>query len=368
MTRLFLILLSIVSVCAQRTPVKVNGSVVNNPNLTNTASVTWSVAGGNVSGTAKDTIWTNSAGIVELIGDTNFIFSPGTYSGYAPNVTVRTQLNIGSSGVYLAAPATTLRIQSPVKVSSSTPGKAVPIELDNTNTLGDSLSLALSVQGTNITTLDSAVQFGGTAWEWWIYSRNISGTLSPQVTAYSQGDMVLGFASLIAAGATNGFLHIPSIADTPTGAPYFSDQYHTPIVFDRTSNRLWAYNTNWFDTCGQVLLLTSDAAIDQYILVKYGTDANHVDVCGAANIPMGVAMTSASGGSQALRVMLLNGTVFKLNTAGTVTFGTILEPASNGKVQSITGGVGTHYGVGRALETATNRVFNAQILFFKQQI
>lgn len=51
MIRFVLLFLSCVAIVAQRTPVKVNGQTVNNPNLTNTPSITWSTSGANLIGT-----------------------------------------------------------------------------------------------------------------------------------------------------------------------------------------------------------------------------------------------------------------------------------------------------------------------------
>lgn len=65
---LAVLLLCAVTVPAQRTPFKVNGTVVNNPNLTNTASITWTIVGPDVRGTSLggsgDTLWTNDNGTI----------------------------------------------------------------------------------------------------------------------------------------------------------------------------------------------------------------------------------------------------------------------------------------------------------------
>lgn len=55
MTRLLFLLITcttLTTVVAQRTPLKVNGAVVNNPNFTNSPSVTYAVNGADVSATA----------------------------------------------------------------------------------------------------------------------------------------------------------------------------------------------------------------------------------------------------------------------------------------------------------------------------
>lgn len=83
MIKCALLLLSCLTIFAQRTPLSVNGTVVNNPNFTNTASVTWSVTGPNIRGTASagsDSFWTNSsvaAGSIQPVGGSN-VYMPGT--------------------------------------------------------------------------------------------------------------------------------------------------------------------------------------------------------------------------------------------------------------------------------------------------
>lgn len=83
MIKCALLLLSCLTIFAQRTPLSVNGTVVNNPNFTNTDSVTWSVAGPNIRGTASagsDSFWTNSSvasGSIQPVGGSN-VYMPGT--------------------------------------------------------------------------------------------------------------------------------------------------------------------------------------------------------------------------------------------------------------------------------------------------
>lgn len=84
MRLLLFLLLSCETLLAQRTPLRINGVVVSNPNLTNSASVTYSVNGTNITATAAggggDAFWTNSAtqpAAIQPIGGTN-VFAPGT--------------------------------------------------------------------------------------------------------------------------------------------------------------------------------------------------------------------------------------------------------------------------------------------------
>ncbi|MGN6200033.1 hypothetical protein [Humibacter sp.] len=72
-------------------------------------------------------------------------------------------------------------------------------------------------------------------------------TLVAQVEFYSSakidGRLVVGTAAL-ATTATDGFLHIPSMAGAPTGTP-IAMTGTAPIVYDTTNNKLWIYNGAW---------------------------------------------------------------------------------------------------------------------------
>jgi hypothetical protein len=64
-----------------------------------------------------------------------------------------------------------------------------------------------------------------------------------RLQADNQGNVALGTAAL-ATSATNGFLHLTSMAGTPSGVPTaFTGR--VPLVYDTGANRLWAYNGGW---------------------------------------------------------------------------------------------------------------------------
>lgn len=101
-----------------------------------------------------------------------------------------------------------------------------------------------------------------------------------------------------------------------------------------------------------VVTLTSSAAIAVGQLLKFGADAAHVDVCGAADTPVGFALQAASGAGVDINVQLL-GTARPVPLVGiasaAITHGAYLEPAASGRVQTLGGGVGTHHVVGMCL-------------------
>lgn len=107
---------------------------------------------------------------------------------------------------------------------------------------------------------------------------------------------------------------------------------------------------------GCVAKLTDAAIALRNVLVKIGSDISHVAVTTAGTeIPLGVVNDEASAAEENVNVILLGqkqGTV--LMVASTViTAGDLLQAAANGKVAPVgTGGAGTYYIVGRALNAA----------------
>lgn len=100
----------------------------------------------------------------------------------------------------------------------------------------------------------------------------------------------------------------------------------------------------------------SDGAIAQYALVKMGSDASHVAPAATVDSPYGVALDAAAGAGVAVRVALLSGgceAPLKMISNAAISAGALLEAsATAGKVQTLTGSVGTHHVIGRALSAA----------------
>jgi hypothetical protein len=98
-----------------------------------------------------------------------------------------------------------------------------------------------------------------------------------------------------------------------------------------------------------------DAAItERYLLCKIGSAADRVAICGAADTPIGVVTDEAAAAGDLVNVNPLGtsrGTQ-RMVASGAITQGVLLEPAANGRVQTLGAGVGTHHVVGRALDAA----------------
>lgn len=104
---------------------------------------------------------------------------------------------------------------------------------------------------------------------------------------------------------------------------------------------------------GCVSKLTDAAIALRNVLVKIGSDISHVAVTTAGTeIPLGVVNDEATGAEETVNVQLLGskqGTVLMV-AASPITAGDLLQAAADGKVAPVgTGGNGTYYIVGRAL-------------------
>jgi hypothetical protein len=109
-------------------------------------------------------------------------------------------------------------------------------------------------------------------------------------------------------------------------------------------------------TTGNITKLTDAAITERYRLAKVGSDANHVAVAGAADLPIGVITDEAAAAEAEVNVFLLGGgqgTILMV-ASGSISQYDYLEPAANGRVQTKGGGAGTHYVVGRALNAASS--------------
>lgn len=110
MIRLLLLFVSAVTLFAQRTPLKVNGSVVNNPNFINSPSLTWTIVGQDITGTAAggpggDTIWTNDNGTISAsstAGNGTNAFRVNAATTHTSGNLVEVQNN-GTNAVYVTA-------------------------------------------------------------------------------------------------------------------------------------------------------------------------------------------------------------------------------------------------------------------------
>lgn len=98
----------------------------------------------------------------------------------------------------------------------------------------------------------------------------------------------------------------------------------------------------------------------RHLLVKAGGDADHVALCGAANLPVGVTDDQPAAADDPVNVRLLGSSdqTVRMIAATAIATETDVYAAANGFVQALPGSVGTYYKVGRTkavgLAIATN--------------
>ncbi len=106
---------------------------------------------------------------------------------------------------------------------------------------------------------------------------------------------------------------------------------------------------------GCITKLANAAQATRHVLVKIGSDIDHVAVTTACTeIPLGVTDDEADAAEDRINVQILGQKKGTILIVGTATEGDMLEAAGSGKAVTLTGGAGAHYIIGRALNTATD--------------
>lgn len=99
----------------------------------------------------------------------------------------------------------------------------------------------------------------------------------------------------------------------------------------------------------------ADAALAvPYLLVKHGSDGNHIAACGASDIPFGVAQEDPAAAEDPLTVEILGLSKRSLLMVASeaITVGEAVFTAASGKVQNLPVAAGTYYQVGYAMTAA----------------
>lgn len=111
---------------------------------------------------------------------------------------------------------------------------------------------------------------------------------------------------------------------------------------------------------GRETYLADAALTARYLLVKVGSDVNHVALCGAADIPFGVCLdmnpTTDTDTSYPLRVDLLglNEDTERMIASAAIAAGDMVSAAASGKIQTLPATTGTYYIIGRAKTAAAS--------------
>ena len=99
----------------------------------------------------------------------------------------------------------------------------------------------------------------------------------------------------------------------------------------------------------------ADAAIaTQNLLVKFGSDADHIAVAGASDVPLGVCIdTPDAGDSVGVDLLGLGSLTKRVVASAEIVVGAELAAAAGGKVVTLPTDAGTYYVVGRAFTAAS---------------
>lgn len=152
------------------------------------------------------------------------------------------------------------------------------------------------------------------------------------------------------------------------------------VLASAWANRKQGYGGPLFANVGEgthedaISKLTDAALASRYLLVKKGSDDNHIAItAGNTDVPMGVCTDEASAAEEYVAVALLGGgarTTRKMIASEAFAVGDPVYGAANGKVQNTpAGSSGVHYMVGRALTAASGDgvVFEVQTVCPIQQ-
>lgn len=96
--------------------------------------------------------------------------------------------------------------------------------------------------------------------------------------------------------------------------------------------------------------LRADAAHSKrYLLVKHGTDENHLAVCGASDWPLGVCPDQPAAAEDPAACAALGATLgtMLMQASEALAITDEVYTAANGEVQNLPAGAGTYYKVGR---------------------
>lgn len=99
----------------------------------------------------------------------------------------------------------------------------------------------------------------------------------------------------------------------------------------------------------------ADGAYGRYLLVKVGSDANHIALAGVADIPLGAIDDESTAAEDLLNVCLLGARkeTILLQPSAAIAAGDYVVAAANGQARTLPAAAGTYYIIGRALTTVS---------------
>lgn len=133
--------------------------------------------------------------------------------------------------------------------------------------------------------------------------------------------------------------------------------FHAPLGFlNAFSGRQALFLANIGETTneGSKSFKTDAAIATRHLLYKKGSDADHIAVCGASDIPIGTVPDEADAAEIDIEVCLLgiHSCTRLMIASEAIAMGVAVYTAANGKIQDLPAGAGTYYQVGYALTAA----------------
>jgi hypothetical protein len=103
-----------------------------------------------------------------------------------------------------------------------------------------------------------------------------------------------------------------------------------------------------------ITLLTDEVVGTRHLLGKIGSDAGHVAVAGASDIPLGVITDEAaqSGSPVSVEILGISERTLPGVASAAIAAGAFVVPAAGGKLRTLPTAAGTYHIVGRALSAA----------------
>jgi len=106
---------------------------------------------------------------------------------------------------------------------------------------------------------------------------------------------------------------------------------------------------------GSITKLVDAALTTRYLLVKFGTDVDHIAANGASDRPLGICTDEAAAAEDPVNVNLLGSAkeTQKVVASEAIAYDVDVFTAASGKVQTEPVVAGTYYKVGRSMQAAS---------------
>ncbi len=105
---------------------------------------------------------------------------------------------------------------------------------------------------------------------------------------------------------------------------------------------------------GNITKFAEAAITERYLIGKVGGAVDRVAVAGAGDAPLGVITDEAGAMGDPVNVALLGSSrgTLRMVASAAIAQGSLVEPTTGGRIQTLAGSAGAHHIVGRALDPA----------------